>query len=574
MSRSKRRPAAPAAVLRVLCVASLAAPLAAQAGGSPTVGLGQAPAAPLREPPLQLGPVPGLTSTWHAAPGAFAVPAGTLQFAQEGPAGSSFAWESALESAAGASSSTALCARDRPGRYTVRCSVTPPAGAGFANECVLEVLPPGSPLPAVQRIEAWVDPVELPPDATYSETSKFFWGGSCAGLAELGPDHYATSVDRRVYFAAEAGPLTPLIEWRVDGEPAGLGPAMDASFAGTGTHAVSAGPPTQPRDVRLDTYTTAITSHATDVDQVEDGVPVTFTAVTQPAGFEPYLRWVSSTKYGHASPVLGQGPSFTVSFQDTVGAPFGPNGWIQWLGVRANEVKFNQDEDCQVTIEGPLDGEKVSLTRGVATQITAVIEPADFEIDHVEWIFTGGAGGTRDTGTALNTTITMVDGTNAYTVEVRVYSNATEVACMDKKNIAVVNRGGNAWATTPTVALDNEPNFGAVPDPPFVLGQERDKDSNVPNAIIVPNPAIGGQKYDDGYVTKQVNDPNGPNHQFWFIDSTTLKIDRETVINRFIEQAGPKPAAAAGPRLAGGSFEPEKRPSSEKRLTSRRSAVS
>ena len=36
MSRSKRRPAAPAAVLRVLCVASLAAPLAAQAGGSPT----------------------------------------------------------------------------------------------------------------------------------------------------------------------------------------------------------------------------------------------------------------------------------------------------------------------------------------------------------------------------------------------------------------------------------------------------------------------------------------------------------------------------------------------------------
>jgi hypothetical protein len=45
----------------------------------------------------------------------------------------------------------------------------------------------------------------------------------------------------------------------------------------------------------------------------------------------------------------------------------------------------------------------------------------------------------------------------------------------------------------------------------------------------------------------QVNDPNGPNHEYWYIQSTTnsstLRIEQETVINQYIKQNGPPPSA-------------------------------
>ena len=69
---------------------------------------------------------------------------------------------------------------------------------------------------------------------------------------------------------------------------------------------------------------------------------VTLTARTIPAGFEEEITWLASTKYGRCEPIMGQGPTFTVRFDETWGGsadgvPF------QWLGVRADHAAFNQD---------------------------------------------------------------------------------------------------------------------------------------------------------------------------------------------------------------------------------------
>jgi len=213
-------------------------------------------------------------------------------------------------------------------------------------------------------------------------------------------------------------------------------------------------------------------------------------------------------------------------------------------GVAGSDQHVRKLTIVSLEITAPLAGGNVTMMRAMATQIMATIKPADYTPHHYEWVFTGGAGGTRNTGATPNTTITMVDGDNAYTVTARAYKDASTVLCEDRKNIAVTARTGAAWSVTPAVAADNEAGFGSPPGF-VVLGQERDRVSNVPTAIIIPNPAIAGQNYQDGYVRMQVMDANGPNHQYWYVSSTTLAIDRETVINRYIKAGGPLPAAGA-----------------------------
>jgi hypothetical protein len=150
------------------------------------------------------------------------------------------------------------------------------------------------------------------------------------------------------------------------------------------------------------------------------------------------------------------------------------------------------------------------------------------------------------------TTITMVDGTNVYTVRVRFYENALSILCSSDLLLFVKARTGTMWKTTPRLAEDNEPTWENLPtveaatSTGVVFGQERDRTSDKP-VNIRPNPFVPGEAYSDGYTMAQVNDPNGPNHEYWYIQSTTnsstLRIEQETVINQYIKQNGPPPSA-------------------------------
>ena len=191
-------------------------------------------------------------------------------------------------------------------------------------------------------------PFDLDEDATNAETMEFFFGESIASFEPL-PDGFFTSTDRRIEMTVDVNypEFAPLMEWRTIGQPIKrwprLGQQATVYFEDAGMHMVAVGPPERSAHLVIETYEVSITSHQSGYDTVGDGETVTFEAVTNPPGFEQNIRWLSSTKYGMAIPVRGDGPTFTVQFADIWGRE--PDGSLfQWLGVKADNAIFNQDQ--------------------------------------------------------------------------------------------------------------------------------------------------------------------------------------------------------------------------------------
>lgn len=89
-----------------------------------------------------------------------------------------------------------------------------------------------------------------------------------------------------------------------------------------------------------------------DQTQVLDGMPIIFTAVTSPPGFEDQVQWTTLTRCGRAEPATGEGKFFQTVFFDTYCLP--PDE-CRWLAVRANEAEFIQQtpDDCIPDITVP-----------------------------------------------------------------------------------------------------------------------------------------------------------------------------------------------------------------------------
>lgn len=303
---------------------------------------------------LEIGPVEGLTTAWHKAPHATAIPVGTVvTLRQPGPPGATMIWSGAVEVLRDRRGSTAECVLDDVGQVDVSVVCRLSNGVTIQNGCTFDVIDIHVSEVTVAAVHVNTDPVVPGPDATNVETMAAFFGASVASLTELGPGHFRTSRDRAVPASGHLHPesLTPLMEWRVDGLPVNLGPRIAASrrvsvlpihegwyFQEAGPHVIEAGPEGPAARIDVDTYAVTITSHVSGDDYLEDGERVTFTAVTDPPGLESEITWLSSTKYGTGLPISGTGPTFEVEFNDT----WGDN--VQWLGVRADDTIFNQDD--------------------------------------------------------------------------------------------------------------------------------------------------------------------------------------------------------------------------------------
>ena len=298
---------------------------------------------------LRIGPVTGLTSTWHFAPPATSIPRGTLvQFHQPKEAGEVVRWSGADEVSSDETGSTAEVMLASSGLHTVVATVMAGRVTQYQNTCDLEVL--DIPVDAIEvtPIEIWVDPVEidetLPPEELNQITMAYFFGGSIAELREVGLGAYRTSIGRRVHMRVDVDPpgFEPLIEWREDGVGIRLGGENSRTYTSVGQIMIAAGPLDDHPEIALETYGVTVIGHDHLHELIPEGEPVTFTAVTDPPGYEAEITWLASTKYGTATPVLGSGPMFTVQFEDTWeveagGVPF------QWLGAKADHAFFNQD---------------------------------------------------------------------------------------------------------------------------------------------------------------------------------------------------------------------------------------
>jgi len=158
---------------------------------------------------------------------------------------------------------------------------------------------------------------------------------SVAALRQLSKNSFRTSVNQEIQLTARVAPsrLATRLEWRVLAGQRLLGVLRGGevriAFSRPGRYTVEVGP----RVLTFEIYRTVLTSHETGRDTVPLGVPVTFTAVTEPPGFEQDITWVASGGEGGAEPLLGQGPSFTVTFSDEAASR---------LGVKADNAAFTQ----------------------------------------------------------------------------------------------------------------------------------------------------------------------------------------------------------------------------------------
>lgn len=299
-------------------------------------------------PPLQIGPIEGLTTAWHAAPAESYVPVGSvIRLRQEARPSDRVRWEGAVEVLRDAECSIALGVMHEAGMHVMAVEVSAAGGAGSRrHECRLEAVPWPAEAIVVSLARVGVNELKLAEDSSNGDTmSWYFRDESAAALRDLGGGRYRTSVDRVIRGEVEVFPagFAPLIEWRLDGKAIDrLGPGGAVRFADPGRFVVSAGPPSGAPSFEVETYSVRIVSPPA-ASIIPEGEWVTFTAVTDPPGFEHEITWFSSTKFGVAAPVRGAGPSFTARFSESF-AYEPENGVRQWMGVRADNAFRGQDQ--------------------------------------------------------------------------------------------------------------------------------------------------------------------------------------------------------------------------------------
>lgn len=321
---------------------------------------------------LEIGPVSGLTTVWHASPRSTALPLGArVQFRVRAAPSYRVSWTGAVEVARNRAESVAEKLFDSPGPHSVAVVVTDPHGNRIEESAELQVveLRPNTATSTgilVSDLRLFTDQVQVDlanPNA--SSRDYLSRSASIAALRKLSDDHYRTSINRVLRLEAHVEPeiFAPLVEWRLDGRPQedlGTPILLEIFTAPPYSHRLSAGPVAEEAEIQLDTYLVRITG-ASHHQDLPEGSPLTFTAVTEPPGYEGEITWLAATRYGNATPWMGQGPEFTVVFEDTFGAE------ERNVGVRADHR----------SVVGLLQGGRRQGGSPLACSLAALPEPFD-----------------------------------------------------------------------------------------------------------------------------------------------------------------------------------------------------
>ncbi len=298
---------------------------------------------------LQIGPITGLTTEWHrltklVGQHPLPVPRGiTLELRSPVYEHTKILWQGAQEVRNDGRFSVARCTPDQPGDY--RALVRYFFIGGQKEVWIrLNVLDVELNDIQISPIRVSVDPVVLDEDDLNASTFEYFKSSSISALGKASEHFYYTSTGREVHLSVDVtpAPLAPLVEWHIDSRRVVTGASMTTAFQ-LGLHEIKLGTK-KVEPVFLDAYKVRITSHLSNEDLVPDGAYITFEAETIPPGYEDEISWVASTKYGSCDPLTGRGQSFRVRFDDTYAENVITGGLFQWLGVKADNAEFNQDQ--------------------------------------------------------------------------------------------------------------------------------------------------------------------------------------------------------------------------------------
>ncbi len=352
-------------------------------------------------PRFYIEPIAGLTTARHLAPEVITLPKGTvltvchalrvsvpgssnqdarprndsdITAAVESGSGSppvvqwAIQWNGATALRNSAEMSWAERSLDTEGEFTIQASLTKENGETLDHRVRVKVVDLGMDRINLRRAAPRVDAFALDENAGNGDTMQAYFGESIAALVpvvasrEAGArgtktalSRFRTSVNRTVRFDLRTDPpgFESIMEVRAAGVDPYLAESNPQRFYVPGVHRLSVGPQRLAREVEIETYEVEITGHDAGTGLIPLGQPVTFTAVTDPPGYENEINWVSSTKFGTAVPIVGRGPTFTTRFDDAWGSfPDEPDKLTQWLGVKADNAVFGQDPPGVVNITG------------------------------------------------------------------------------------------------------------------------------------------------------------------------------------------------------------------------------
>lgn len=332
-------------------------------------------------PMLEIGPIPGLTEGWHAVPMGkpMQIPSSTrIELFCRATPDQIVGWTGAQMVRTDERGSYAVCPTLEAGPMVVEVNILSPDGRARREQCRFQVLSTPVELPEPTKLTLAAENYGVRPGAANEETMRAFFGSSVAELEEVGEGHYVTSIEKELKLGSDShSAYGHLQEWFVNGKPAYLGAEPVIQFDEVGTYEIQVGSKPGTPKLRVDTYETMITSHVSNHEIVPSGSFVTYRAETNPRGYEDRIRWVSSTSYGTATPSTGVGPTFTVLFEET----WNDEGH-QWLGVKADNTIFNQDQKC------PCD--PPSVTYSLSDPNDAVLNTALTVVgdDEVNWTST------------------------------------------------------------------------------------------------------------------------------------------------------------------------------------------
>ncbi len=241
--------------------------------------------------------------------------------------------------------------------------------------------------------------------------------------------------------------------------------------------------------------------------------------------------------------VLDTWPKITTPRDEKFNVPAGCRGPVQ--AVYPATLYGETVEFCWTTLATTPPSELKAIPNAASTVVRG--EPLTLDgtqstgnIQEYQWTFKGSKGATKTGATvtavflkSTKVTLTVSDGTKK-----------------DKATILVTVLPRD-WKT-PFQHLASEGTLdesAPVYDPRYpsrrtwvggenVCSYDPPQDSSEPTHILHPESA--NDTWDGvGYDLKQVDDPGGPHHQWWYVESYKLDISRQSLINKYIVENGP-----------------------------------
>lgn len=271
-----------------------------------------------------------------------------------------------------------------------------------------------------------------------------------------------------------------------------------------------------------------------NIGTVAEGGSITFTTTVTPS---TYVTKVILSYEGGGS---DEDTSYPYVINHTFNTP------MDNLTVTATVKYSDSTPDGSATLDVNVVGLQISggttPTRGTTITYQAQSNPAGKAIDQFNWSYAwtinGGGSNTFQDNDTDNDNKSNWSGRMVLSGTLTCSATISGVNCQKSLSISITAR---SWPIAITCAQDNESDWGPVPITSAELGKNRDRDSNVNGYIFVPR----NSSNDFSPARTLAQATSGPCNGWYYVSSSTLKCQRETVINRYIKLNGPLPSGAS-----------------------------